>query len=159
MRARRATARPIIRAVKRLASLVLLIATPAYAQTAVYEGARLIPGDGRPAIERSAFIVENGTITRLGRAEDLKAPAGATHVDLTGKTVMPTLIDMHTHTGFQQGATYRPENYGRDAIVGDLNRALYFGVSTVVSEGIDPGDAAFRIREEQASGRLGGARL
>jgi imidazolonepropionase-like amidohydrolase len=145
--------------VKRLLCLALLAAPPAYAQTTLYEGARLIPGDGRPAIERSAFIVDNGTITRIGRVDEVKAPAGATRIDLTGKTVMPTLIDIHTHTGFQKGATYRPENYGRDAIIDDLNRALYFGVSTVVSEGIDPGDAAFKIREEQAAGRLGGARL
>jgi imidazolonepropionase-like amidohydrolase len=72
---------------------------------------------------------------------------------------MPTLIDIHTHTGFQRGATYVPQNYGRETIVEDLNRALRFGVSAVVSEGIDPGDAAFKIREDQAAGRLGGARL
>ena len=125
----------------------------------LYEGARLIPGDGKPAIDRSALLVENGTITRVGRQGDVKAPSGAMRVDLTGKTVMPTLIDIHTHTGFQKGATYRPENYGREAILDDLNRALYFGVSAVVSEGIDPGDAAFAIRDEQAAGRLGGARL
>ena len=164
----------IIRAVKRFACLALLIASPAFApgnpasfgeagsafaQTTIYEGATLIRGDGTPAIEDSAFIVQNGTITRVGRAEDVKAPPGATRVDLTGKTVMPTLIDIHTHTGFQKGATYRPENYGRDAIIDDLNRALYFGVSAVVSEGIDPGDAAFKIREDQAADRVGGARL
>jgi len=143
----------------RCAFLLVLVATTASAQTTLYEGARLIPGDGKPAIERSAFLVENGTITRVGRQGDVKAPAGAAHVDLAGKTVIPTLIDIHTHTGFQKGATYRPENYGRDANVDDLNRALYFGVSTVVSEGIDPGDAAFRIRDDQAAGRLGGARL
>jgi imidazolonepropionase-like amidohydrolase len=166
--------RPIIRPVKTFLCFALLIASPAFApgtraslptagsafaQATLYEGARLIAGDGKPAIDRSAFIVENGTITRVGRQGDVKAPAGAAHVDLTGKTVMPTLIDIHTHTGFQKGATYRPENYGRDAIVDDLSRALYFGVSAVVSEGIDPGDAAFRIREDQAAGRLGGARL
>jgi imidazolonepropionase-like amidohydrolase len=145
--------------VKRLACLALFIASPAFAQTTIYEGATLIRGDGTPAIEDSAFIVQNGTIIRAGRAEDVKAPPGAARVDLTGKTVMPTLIDIHTHTGFQKGATYRAENYGRDAIIDDLNRALYFGVSAVVSEGIDPGDAAFKIREEQAAGRLGGARL
>src|SRR5258705_6369916 len=145
--------------IARCAFVLALVATAASAQTTLYEGARLIPGDGKPAIERSAFLVENGAITRVGRQGDLKAPAGAAHVDLAGKTVMPALIDIHTHTGFQKGATYRPENYGRDAIVEDLNRALYFGVSTVVSEGIDPGDAGFRIREDQAAGRLGGARL
>ena len=146
---------------KTLLCLALLTVFPgsALAQATLYEGARLIPGDGKPAIDRSAFIVENGSITRVGRQGDLKAPAGAAHVDLTGKTVMPALIDIHTHTGFQKGATYRPENYGREAIISDLNRALYFGVSAVVSEGIDPGDAAFRIREDQAAGRLGGARL
>jgi imidazolonepropionase-like amidohydrolase len=152
-------ASPIIRGVKKLAVLALLFATPAVAQTTIYEGATLIRGDGTPAIEDSAFIVQNGTITRVGRAEAIKAPAGAARVDLTGKTVMPTLIDIHTHTGFQKGATYRAENYGRDAITDDLNRALYFGVSAVVSEGIDPGDAAFSIRQDQAAGRLGGARL
>jgi imidazolonepropionase-like amidohydrolase len=150
---------PIIAPVKRLAVLALLFTTPAFAQTTIYEGATLIRGDGTPAIEDSAFIVENGTISRVGRAEDLKSPTGAARVDLTGKTVMPTLIDIHTHTGFQKGATYRAENYGRDAIIDDLNRALYFGVSAVVSEGIDPGDAAFKIRDDQAAGRLGGARL
>ncbi len=146
---------------KRFASVILALGVsyPAFAQTTIYEGARLIPGDGRPAIERSAFVVENGTLTRVGRMGDVKAANGAARVDLTGKTVMPTLIDIHTHTGFQKGPTYRPENYGRDAILEDLNRALYFGVSTVVSEGIDPGEAAFKIREEQAAGRLGGARL
>ncbi|HEY3158549.1 MAG TPA: amidohydrolase family protein [Vicinamibacterales bacterium] len=146
---------------KTLLCLALLTAFPAsaFAQATLYDGARLIPGDGKPAIERSAFIVENGSITRVGRQGEVKAPAGAARVDLTGKTVMPALIDIHTHTGFQKGATYRPENYGREAIISDLNRALYFGVSAVVSEGIDPGDAAFKIREDQAAGRLGGARL
>ena len=134
------------------------VATSAFAQTTIYQGATLIRGDGTPAIEDSAFIVRNGTITRAGHAEDVKAPAGAVRVDLSGKTVIPTLIDIHTHTGFQKGATYIPQNYGRETIIGDLNRALWFGVSAVVSEGIDPGDAAFRIREDQAAG-LGGARL
>src|SRR5205807_10492808 len=96
----------------RLALLLLLSLTAeaAFAQTTIYEGATLIRGDGTPAIEDSSFIVQNGTITRVGRAEDIKAPPGAARVNLTGKTVMPTLIDVHTHTGFQKGATYRPEN-------------------------------------------------
>ena len=148
-----------MRAVKRLALIVFFVARPAFAQSTLYEGARLIPGDGKAAIERSAFLVENGAITRVGRPGEVKLPNGATRVDLTGKTVMPTLIDIHTHTGFQRGATYVPQNYGRETIVEDLNRALSFGVSAVVSEGIDPGDAAFKIRDDQAAGRLGGARL
>jgi imidazolonepropionase-like amidohydrolase len=148
-----------MRVVKRVAIVFVLLSGSASAQSTIYEGARLISGDGKPAIERSAFLVENGTIARIGRQGEVQAPNGAMHVDLSGKTVMPTLIDIHTHTGFQRGATYLPSNYGRDTIVEDLNRALRFGVSAVVSEGIDPGDAAYTIREDQAAGRLGGARL
>src|SRR5258705_13408151 len=90
---------PIIRGVKKLTILALFCTTPVFAQTTLYEGARLIPGDGKPAIERSAFLVDNGTITRVGKQGELRAPANAGRVDLTGKTVMPTLIDIHTHTG------------------------------------------------------------
>jgi len=125
----------------------------------LYENAHLIPGDGRPAIDRAALLVRDGRITRVGRAGEVGLPQGAARVDLTGKTVMPTLINVHTHVGFQRGATYVPENYGRQTILDDLNRALYFGITAVVSQGIDPGDTALRIRAEQAAGTLGGARL
>src|SRR5436190_18613267 len=70
----------------------------------IFEGARLITGDGTPPIENSAFVVENGRFTRLGQRGQVQAPAGATRVDLTGKTVMPTLVDLHGHIGFQDVA-------------------------------------------------------
>src|SRR6185436_11077603 len=52
----------------------------------VFEGARLITGDGSPPIENSAFIVENSRFTRVGRRGEVPIPAGAVRVDLTGKT-------------------------------------------------------------------------
>ena len=55
----------------------------------VYEGATLITGDGRPPIENSAFVVQNDRFTQVGQKGTVKGPAGATHIDLTGKTVMP----------------------------------------------------------------------
>src|SRR5262245_44876506 len=67
----------------------------------VFEGARLIAGDGSAPIEDSAFIVENNQFTYVGRRADVNVPAGATRVDLAGKTVMPTLVDLHGHIGFQ----------------------------------------------------------
>src|SRR4030095_12403764 len=66
----------------------------------VFEGARLITGDGS-TIENSAFVVENARFTRVGRRGELQVPAGAARVDLTGKTVMPTKVDLHGHIGFQ----------------------------------------------------------
>ena len=143
-----------------VATLVAMFAAqPAPAQTVLLEGARLIPGDGSPAIDNSALLIERGTITRIGRKGDIALPAGGTRVDLDGKTVMPAIISTHVHPGFQKGSTYLAENFKRETVMDDLNRELYFGVSTVMSLGIETGDVMFQIRADQAEGRAGGARL
>jgi imidazolonepropionase-like amidohydrolase len=125
----------------------------------LYEGARLIAGDGSAAIADAAFLVENGTITRVGNRGALTAPAGVRRVSLTGKTVMPALINAHGHPGFQRGLTYSADNFTRETILDDLNRALYFGVAVVQSQGIEKGDVTYQIRADQEAGKLGGARL
>src|SRR5207302_6653178 len=82
-------------------ALAMVGASEVRSQSAtVYEGARLITGDGA-VIENSGFLVENGRFTQVGRRGDIVAPAGAARVDLTGKTVMPTIVDLHGHYGFQ----------------------------------------------------------
>ncbi len=129
------------------------------ASVVLYEGARLIAGDGRAPIEDSAFLVERGTITKVGKKGELSAPTGAGRVNLTGKTVMPGLINAHGHPGFQRGLTYSADNFTRETIIDDLNRALYFGVIAVQSQGIEKGDVTYQIRADQAAGTLGGARL
>jgi len=138
--------------------LTVFAAEHAPAQT-LFEGVRVIPGDGSAAIENAAFLVEGGVITRIGRRGEIGAPAGASRVDLGGKTVMPAIISTHAHPGFQKGLTYSAENFTRENILDDLDRALYFGISTVMSQGIEKGDVMYGIRADQAAGRLGGARL
>jgi imidazolonepropionase-like amidohydrolase len=118
--------------------------TPATSAT-VYEGARVIVGDGSAPIENATFVVEGARITRVGRAGQVKAPAGAARVDLAGKTVMPAIIDTHTHMGDT-----------REAVVALLQRKAYFGVGAVLSLGTDPGDVAFKLRDERIAN---GARL
>src|SRR5262245_6883933 len=73
--------------------------TPLAAQgsgATVFQGARLIVGNGT-TIDKAAFVVENGRIAQAGPADQIKAPAGAARVDLAGKTVMPAIVDAHTH--------------------------------------------------------------
>jgi imidazolonepropionase-like amidohydrolase len=125
----------------------------------LYEGARVIAGDGSPPVENAAFIVEGGVITRVGHSGDLPLPDGARRVSLAGKTVMPALISTHVHPGFQRELTYAAENFTYENIVADLERALYFGVGTVMSQGIEKGDLTYRVRGDQQAGRVGGARL
>ncbi|HEY3042735.1 MAG TPA: amidohydrolase family protein [Vicinamibacterales bacterium] len=107
----------------------------------VFEGARLIVGDGAAPIENSAFIVANNRFTQVGRRGQVNVPAGAARVDLTGKTVMPAIVDAHTHMPVT-----------RDALVDSLQRKAYYGAGVVMSLGQDTGDVAFQVREETIPG-------
>jgi imidazolonepropionase-like amidohydrolase len=135
--------------------VALLWGSRASGQT-LYEGARLIPGDGSPVIERSALLVDGGRIARIGKPGELQAPR---RVDLSGKTVMPMLIATHVHPGFQRGTTYAASNFSRETVINDLNRALYFGVSVVQSQGIEAGDVMYHIRTEQQAMKPATAKL
>src|SRR5947208_13435810 len=66
----------------------------------LFEGARLITGDGSASIENSAFVVENNRFSRIGMKGQVQAPPGAARVDLTGKTVMPAIVNAHNHLGW-----------------------------------------------------------
>src|ERR1700747_2387443 len=83
-----------------------------------FEGARIIVGDGSAPIENGTLVVEGARIAQAGRAADVRVPAGATRVNLAGKTVMPDLIDTHTHL-----------SQTREALMQDLKRRAYWGVS------------------------------
>jgi len=134
-------------------------------RTTVFEGARLIVGDGT-TIERASFVVENGLFAQVGTSSDVQAPAGAARIDLSGRTVMPTLVDLHGHFGYQNFArgTMSKENFTRDNLVDHLQRLAYFGVGGVVGVGdlIDRadvnggrthwGDAPLRVRDEVVPG-------
>ena len=124
-----------------------------------YEGATLITGDGGPPIGGGVLVVDQGVITDVGLAANVTVPEGAAVVDLTGKTVMPTLVDLHGHVGFVDDLSFDYANYTRETIADQLNRYAYHGVGTIVSLGTDPGELAFQIQADQQAGSLGGARL
>src|SRR5262245_18899108 len=54
----------------------------------VFEGARVIVGDARAPIENASFFVYGARFVQVVRAAEVRAPAGATRVNLAGKTVM-----------------------------------------------------------------------
>jgi imidazolonepropionase-like amidohydrolase len=124
-------------------------ATPSpEASTTLFEGARLITGDGSAAVENSAILIENGKISSVGQKGAITAPAGAAHVDLTGKTVMPALVDTHTHLGWAIIKTGRidKDSYTKDNLIDHLHRLAYYGVAATESMGIDPGETPYEVR-------------
>jgi len=102
----------------------------------VYEGARVITGAGGAPIEDALFVVENGEFTMVGSTAAVTVPANATRVNLAGKTVMPAIVDTHTHM-----ATDRNE------LMLQLRHKAYYGAGVVASLGQD-GDLAFQVRDE-----------
>ena len=78
-----------------------------------FEGARVIVGDG-DVIENGTIVVEADRLTAVGESAAIEVPAGATRVDLAGRTVMPAIIDTHVHL-----------RSTRDELVEDLQRKAY----------------------------------
>ena len=116
-----------------------------------FEGARLIVGDGSPPVENSAFLVEGDAFTWVGRKGDRQPPQGAVRVDLTGKTVMPSLIDGHNHIGLsnERDGSNSKANYTRDNLTDQLERYAYYGVSAAMSMGLEADqELAFQLRDE-----------
>jgi imidazolonepropionase-like amidohydrolase len=115
----------------------ILIAGSASAQVTAFEGARMIVGDGR-VVDNATLVVDGARIVQAGAG--VQAPAGATRVNLAGKTVMPMLIDTHVHLSTT-----------REKLLNDLKRRAYFGVSAALSMGTDNLDL-LSVRNENIPG-------
>jgi len=111
-----------------------------------FEGARVIVGDGRTIIENAVFLVNGPRITQVGRAGQVTIPTGATRVNLAGKTVMPAIIDTHTHL-----------SQTREMLLNDLKRRAFYGVGAALSLGQDTTDVSFQMRAETRAGSIPGA--
>ena len=120
----------------------------------LFEGARLITGDGGAPIENSAFLIENNRISKVGKKGQLQVPPAVVRVDLTGKTVMPGIVDAHSHPGYTIIKTNRTEKetYTRENLVDHLRRLAYYGVAATMSLGVDRGDIPFQVRANPTPG-------
>ena len=132
---------------------VLLVAALAVsAETIVLQNFTLIDGTGRAPVGNAAMVITDGRIRYVGPKSSLKAPSGAQPVDLTGKYVMPGIINLHGHLGNVKGLVQDPRNYTPENLDANLNTYARYGVTTVVSMGSDQ-DLILQRRAEQRAGR------
>ena len=127
--------------------------------TSYFFGARIIPGDGSPAMEDMSFIVSGGKFTTIGKRKEVTPPKGSARIELTGRTVTPVFINLQAQPGMNNGAVYGSKNYSRESVTADLSRYAYYGVMAVLTAGTDSGDLAFSVRDEVRDGKIKGARL
>ena len=133
-------------------SLAALLPAALSAETKLLENFTLIDGEGGPAVPNAALLVVDGRITYAGPKSGVKAPAGAERTDLTGKFVMPGIINLHGHLGNTTGLVQDPKNFTLDNLNKQLATYARFGVTTVVTMGSEQ-ELIFDARTRQRSGR------
>ena len=119
-------------------------------------GARVIDGTGAAPLEQATIVINNGRIESVGPAASAKIPAGATRVDMSGKTITPGLINAHGH--LSADTSNKPTT---EKLAGQLRVYADYGVTTVyvLGAGVDDLDEAVMLRESQATGPLSRARV
>jgi imidazolonepropionase-like amidohydrolase len=107
----------------------------------VIQGVTLIDGSGGPPVADAVIVVRAGHIESVARVNEIDLPRGATVLDLTGKTVIPGLIDAHAHVSEWAGP-----------------RFLAWGVTTV-RDLSDDSAVAYDLKRRFNDGTLPGPRV
>jgi imidazolonepropionase-like amidohydrolase len=121
-----------------------LLAASASAQVTVLAHATLIDGTGSAPQNDVTLVMENGRIRDIGSSSKIAAPSGATVLDLTGRFIVPGIINGHGHVG----ANRDPE----------LRQYALYGVTTTTNMAFDADDIV-DYKAEQQRGHLRGARI
>ncbi len=119
---------------------------------AAFTGARLVlghAGDGA-VIDSGTLIVRDGRIEAAGADDAVEVPADAHTIDVSGKTIMPGLINAHGHVSSVRGLDSDPSFYTEDHVEHQLGLYARYGVTTVFSLGGD-GPEAVAVRDRQGA--------
>jgi imidazolonepropionase-like amidohydrolase len=153
----------MIRAVL-FAAASLACASPALADTTVILAGNLIPDAETGPIGPATIMVSDGKIASVVRGKSpLANMPGATLIDLSTKTVMPGLIDLHVHLTGDPGGDYRDEAVDSDewaTLIGVKNAALTVNAGfTTVREAGSAQHTAFALRKGTTNGTIWGPRI
>src|SRR5262245_58208549 len=131
-----------------LASALLVVSLHAQTPASVkaFTGLRLIDGTDRAPVANATIVVRDGRIVAAGPSASVTVPAGAARVDLTGKSVIPGLINAHGHVNNLMSTDATLQTYAA------------YGVTTVFSLGDEPA-SAFTARSSQNTPALARSRV
>jgi imidazolonepropionase-like amidohydrolase len=124
--------------------ILFLLSAALPAQVTVFTHATVIDGTGRDPVRDATLVVNNGRIADMGPASKIKPPEGAQVIDLSGQTIIPGIINLHSHIG---------EN-----TAGRIRTYAKYGITSTAGLGGD-GDEVLKLRDEQRRGNVQGARI
>lgn len=128
------------------------------ARSYLLDNVRVIIGDGS-VLESGALLVGGGRISAVGLRSEIEPELNVEVIDLSGKTIMPALIDSHAHLGYEGHTSWGAENYSRENLIDHLQRYAYYGFSAVFSAGSDPDALAYQVQQAQLAGEFSSARF
>ena len=146
-------------------SLIFSLAAAARAQegyTYIRAG-RLFDGKSDALVENVSVLIQGKTIVRVGK--DLPIPAGAFVIDLSDRTLMPGLIDTHTHIVLHAGdydaqIMREPPEYRSIYATVNAKKTLEAGITTIRDLGNEgAGFADIALRDAIAKGVVPGPRI
>lgn len=117
-----------------------------------FKGARIITMKGDEVIENGTIVVTENRITEVGPSDKVQIPPGAKVMDVTGKTIMPGMVDVHAHLWtFRQGLSPQKEwTYYANLAYGvttthdpSSNTEMVFSQSEMVKAGVMVGPRIF----------------
>src|SRR5262245_27188813 len=129
--------------------------------TLVLRGGRIFDGTGA-AVHEGTLVIERNKIARILAAGTTDWPADSKVIDVSGKTVLPGLIDLHTHLTYP--LAFGDESTARgdaDAAMRAAEKLRYFiesGITSVRDVG-SQGDVTFRLKEWVSENRIVGPRV
>jgi imidazolonepropionase-like amidohydrolase len=124
--------------------ILFLLSAALSAQITVFSHATIIDGTGREPLRDATLVVSNGRISGIGPSTKVKTPDGAQVIDLSGQTIIPGIINLHSHIG---------EN-----TAGRIRTYAKYGITSTAGLGGD-GDEVLKLRDEQRRGNIQGARI
>ena len=84
-------------------------------------------------------------MTAVGRKGTVTAPAGAIRIDMAGKTIMPAMINVHVHIGYEGYTSWSEKNHTAANVLDHLQREAFYGVGIVMTMGDSPDDFALQF--------------
>lgn len=116
-----------------------------------FTNARIITMEGNEVIENGTIIIHNNIIERVGKTTDINIPKNTKVYNVSGKTIMPGIVDVHAHVGaFREGLSTQKH--------WQFYANLAFGVTTAHDPSVNT-FTAFTLAELQKSGLTVGPRF
>ena len=141
-------------------AIAVIAAAVLHAQSAgitVIDGARILDGNGGAPIENGRLVIDNGRISAVGAQSAVPVPPGATRVDAAGKTIMPAMINVHAHMGYEAYSSWGARNHTAANLLDHLQREAFYGVVAATSVGSSPTEMSLQFQRDQQAGKFGPA--